>query len=94
MNKNLLFILFWGPTPASLYQYVNERASRIQSESSVSGFVEALPFMERISMSDFVFRRCKDRANIWNRFYKKWHVPFIVQTLAAIVQLFVQVLAF
>lgn len=38
-----------------LFQHVNDHASRIQSESSISGFVEAPPIMERSSMSDFVF---------------------------------------
>jgi hypothetical protein len=56
--------------------------------------------MERSSMSDFVselvlsFRRCKDKPIFSADYYKKWHVPFIVQPIAAIVQFSVQVLAF
>ena len=42
----------------------------------------------------FVFRRCKDMAIFSADYYKKWHVQFIVQSLAAIVQLFVQLLVF
>jgi hypothetical protein len=40
------------------FQYVKDRASRIQSESSLSGFVEALPIFERSSkaLSCGVFR--------------------------------------
>ena len=40
------------------------------------------------------FRHCKGKPIIPADYYKKWHVPFIVQSLATFVQLFVQVLAF
>jgi hypothetical protein len=42
----------------------------------------------------FVFRRCKGKAIMLNDLYKNPYVPIIVQPLAVIVQLFVQVLGF
>ena len=45
-----------GPPVRFVYQYVKDRASRRQSESSLSGFVEAPPIFERSSRSATDFR--------------------------------------
>ncbi len=44
--------IFWSPEPShalSLFQYVKDRVSRMQSENSFSNFAEAKPIFERSS---------------------------------------------
>ena len=50
-ENNIFILIFPGAFPSEfLFQHVNDRTSRIQSKSSISGFVEAQPIMERSSM--------------------------------------------
>ena len=99
-EKQCWFIYDLGPSPASFCINVSMNA---QAEYKAKARFLALLRRCRLwsaaqwsLVSELVlsFRHCKGKPIILADYYKKWHVPFIVQSLAAFVQLFVQVLAF